>query len=99
SPPRRTRTHYVTWGSQRMQKHNFGVTCPGALLVGPAPGPPEHEKCCVLVSRPGRTRTHYVTWGSQRMQKHKVGVTCPGALLVGPATGPPEHETYYASMS
>jgi hypothetical protein len=27
-----------------MQKHKFGVTCPGALFVESAQVPPEHEK-------------------------------------------------------
>jgi hypothetical protein len=34
----------VTRRSHRMQKHNIGVTCPGALFMQTAPGPPEHEK-------------------------------------------------------
>jgi hypothetical protein len=36
--------HYVTHKSYWMQKHKFGVTCPNALFVETAPGPPEHEK-------------------------------------------------------
>jgi hypothetical protein len=30
----RTQTHYMTQRSHRKQKHKFGVTSPGALLVG-----------------------------------------------------------------
>jgi hypothetical protein len=34
----------VTRRSSRMQKHKFGITCPGALFVDSIPVPPEHEK-------------------------------------------------------
>jgi hypothetical protein len=36
--------HYVTHKSHRMQKHKFGVMCPGALFMENAPGQLEHEK-------------------------------------------------------
>jgi hypothetical protein len=36
--------HYVMHRSHQMQKHKFGVTCPGALFVISVPVPPEHEK-------------------------------------------------------
>jgi hypothetical protein len=36
--------HYMTHRSCRMQKHNFGVTCPSALFMETALSPPEHEK-------------------------------------------------------
>jgi hypothetical protein len=84
--------HYVTYRSHRMQKHKFGVTCPGALFVESVPVPPEHEQLCVDVSRPGCTRMHYVTHRSHRMQKYKFGVTCPDMLFMKTAPGPPEHE-------
>jgi hypothetical protein len=46
SAPRhvQTRLHYVTRRSHRMQKHMFGVMCPGVLFDDAASGPPEHEK-------------------------------------------------------
>jgi hypothetical protein len=75
-----------------MQKHKFGVTCHGALLVGLALNRPKNEKYYNDVSHPGRTRMCYVTSRSHGMQKHKFGVTCPIALSFGPALGPPENE-------
>jgi hypothetical protein len=53
--------NYITLKSDRMQKHKFGVTYLGALLMETALGPEEHEKYCVAVSRPGLTEMHYVT--------------------------------------
>jgi hypothetical protein len=44
SCPGCTRMHYVIRRSHRMQKHKFGVTCPGALFVEYVPVPPKHEK-------------------------------------------------------
>jgi hypothetical protein len=38
-----TKMHYVTCRSHRMQKHKFGVTCPGALFVISVPVPLQHE--------------------------------------------------------
>jgi hypothetical protein len=73
--------HYVTHGSHQIQKHKFGVMCHGVLFMEIAPGPPEHEKCCVDISRLGLTGMHYVTHRSQWMQKHKFSITCPGAFL------------------
>jgi hypothetical protein len=57
----RTEMHYVTHRSHRIKKHKYGVTCPDALFMETAPGPSEHEKYRVDVSRPGRTRMHYLT--------------------------------------
>jgi hypothetical protein len=34
----------VTRRSHRMQKHKFGVTCPAALFLETALGPPDQEK-------------------------------------------------------
>jgi hypothetical protein len=34
----------VTHRSHRMQKHKFGVMCPGTLAMETASCPPEHEK-------------------------------------------------------
>jgi hypothetical protein len=84
--------HYVTHRSDRMQKHKFSVTSPNALPMETAPGPHEHEKECVDVSRPGRTKIHYVTCRSHRMEKHKFSVTCPGALFVISVPVPLQHE-------
>jgi hypothetical protein len=36
--------HYVTHRSHQMQKHKFGLTCPGAHFVESVPVPLEHEK-------------------------------------------------------
>jgi hypothetical protein len=44
--------HYLTRISKWMQKHKFGVTCPDSLSMETTPGPPEHKKECVDVSRP-----------------------------------------------
>jgi hypothetical protein len=82
-----------------MQKHKFGVACPGALFMEIALGPSEHEKYCVDVSRPGRTGMPYVNSRSHRMQKHKFGKTCPGALFMEFVLGPPEHEKYCVNVS
>jgi hypothetical protein len=40
--------HYVTRRSHQLQKHKFGVTCPGTLFVRSDPGPSEHENCASL---------------------------------------------------
>ncbi len=74
--------YYVTHRSQQLQKHKFGVTCPGALFVESVLEPHEYEIYCVNISHPGRIRMHYMTRISHRMQKHKFGVTCPSALLM-----------------
>jgi hypothetical protein len=34
----------VTHKCHRMQKHKFGVTCPGAVFIEYVPVPPELEK-------------------------------------------------------
>jgi hypothetical protein len=44
SRPERTRMHYVTRRSHRMQKHKFGVMFPGALFVISVPVPLKYEK-------------------------------------------------------
>jgi hypothetical protein len=84
--------HYVTCRSHRRQKYKFGVTCPDALFMETALGPPEHEKKCVDVTCPEHTGMHYVTRKSHRMQKHKFGVTCLSALFVESVLVSPEHE-------
>jgi hypothetical protein len=56
--------HYVTRISHRMQKHKFGVMCPGTLFVETAPGPPEHEKLCIDISRPDAHKC--TTWPKDR---------------------------------
>jgi hypothetical protein len=43
--------HYLTHISHCMQKHKFGVTCPTALFMETALGPPEQEKWYVNISR------------------------------------------------
>jgi hypothetical protein len=53
--------HYVTHRSHQMQKHKFGVMCPGVPFVESVPVPPKHEKKCVDVSCRGRIEMHYVT--------------------------------------
>jgi hypothetical protein len=84
--------HHVTHRSHWMQKHKFGVTCPGALFMKSTLGPLEHEKECVDVSCPRGTRMHYVSRRSHRMQEQKFSVTCPGTLFLETASGPPELE-------
>jgi hypothetical protein len=83
--------HYVTHKSHRMQKHKFGVTCPGVLFVESIPVPPKHENS-VNVSRRGSIRMPYMAHRSHRMQKHKFGVTCPGVLFVESIPVPSEYE-------
>jgi hypothetical protein len=75
-----------------MQKQKFSITCPDALLVETAQGPPEHEKECINVSHPGRTGMYYITRKSHRMQKHKFGVMCPNVHCMETTLGPLEHE-------
>jgi hypothetical protein len=53
--------HYMTRRSHQMQKHKFGVTCPGTLIVESVPVSPKLEKYCVYVSRSRRIGMHYVT--------------------------------------
>jgi hypothetical protein len=53
--------HYVTHRSHRIQKYMFGIMFPNTLIMETAPGPFEHEKECVDISRPGWTKTHYKT--------------------------------------
>jgi hypothetical protein len=74
--------HYVTHKPRWMQKHRFGITCPSALFVETASGPPEHEKLCINVLHSRCTGMYYVTHRSHRMQKHKFGVTCPSTLVM-----------------
>jgi hypothetical protein len=52
--------NYMTYISHRMQKHKFGITCPGALFVATASGPHKHEKLFIDDLRPGCTEMHYV---------------------------------------
>jgi hypothetical protein len=84
--------HYVTHRSHRMQKHKFSVTCPITLLMETTPGPPEHEKYCIDVSRTGHTEKHYMSHRSHQMQKPWFSVTCPNALFVESVPVPPEHK-------
>jgi hypothetical protein len=85
--------HYKTHISHQMQKHKFGVTCPGLLIMETAPDPPKHVKEHVKVSWPGCNGMHYVTHRSHQMQKkQKFGVTCPDALFIETTSGPPKHE-------
>jgi hypothetical protein len=74
--------HYVTRGSHQIQKHKFSVTCTIMLFVETTPGPQEHEKYCIHVSRPGCTRKHYKSHRSDQVQKPKLRVTCPSALSI-----------------
>jgi hypothetical protein len=83
---------YMTFISHSMQKHKFSITGPDAFFVETVPGPLEHEKECVGISRSGYTGIHCVTHKSQWMQKHKFGVTCHGAVFVKSVFVPPEHE-------
>jgi hypothetical protein len=73
--------------------------CPVILLVGPAPGTPEHKKWCINIPRPECTRVHNVSHRSHRMQKHNSGITSPGMVLMGSTPGPPEHEKYCVNVS
>jgi hypothetical protein len=83
--------HYVARRSHRMQKHKFDITSPSKLFMETALGPPENDKCIVVLC-PDRTGMHYVTHSSHRMQKHKFGITCLNALFMKTAPGPPGHE-------
>jgi hypothetical protein len=60
--------YYVTHISHWMQKHMFGVTCPGVLFMKTALGPAEHEKWCIDVSRPRRIGIHNVTSRPHQMK-------------------------------
>jgi hypothetical protein len=82
---------YMTHRSHQMQKHKFGVMCPGVLFAKSIPVPLEHEKYCIDISRPGRNRKHYLTYRSHQMQKHKFSVTCLSAIFLQIAPGPPKH--------
>jgi hypothetical protein len=42
--PERTRMHYVTHRSHRMQKHKFGVTCNSVFFMETEPVSLEHKK-------------------------------------------------------
>jgi hypothetical protein len=75
-----------------MQKHKFGVTCPGELFVLSTLVPPEHEKLFIDISRLECTRTHYVTSKLHQKQKHKFDVICLDVLFMESVIGPPEHE-------
>jgi hypothetical protein len=92
SRPRHTEMHYVIQRSHRMQKHKFGVMCPGTVFVETAPVPPKHEKYYVDISHRGRTGLHYVTRRSNWIQKLMFGVTCPPVVFMKIAPGPPVHE-------
>jgi hypothetical protein len=84
--------HFVTRRSNRMQKHKFGVTCPGAIFVESLPISPKHEKLCTDVSCPRCTEMHYVTHRYHQRQKHKFGVTSHDALFVESEPVPPQHD-------
>jgi hypothetical protein len=92
SRPGCTRMHYVILRSHHMQKHKFGITCPGTLFMETAPGPLKHEKECRIVSRPGHSRIHYMTCRFHWMQKHMFSVMSPGALFVLSVWVPPKLE-------
>jgi hypothetical protein len=62
------------------------------LIMETAPGPPEHEKECVDISRCGCTGMHYVTDISHCMRNHQYAITCPAALSMETASGPSKHE-------
>jgi hypothetical protein len=87
-----TEVYYVTHRSHQMQKHKFGVMCPGTLFVESVPVPPENEKWCINISHPKCTEMHNVTVRLYRTQKHTIGVTCPGTLFVESVPVPTEHE-------
>jgi hypothetical protein len=84
--------HYGTHGSQRMQKHNFGVTCPDMIFLESVLVPLEHEKQCVDVSHLECIEMHYKTHRSHRIQKHTFGVTCPDMIFVESVPVPPDLE-------
>jgi hypothetical protein len=85
--------HYVIHRSHWIQQQKFNITCPSALLMEITPGPTEHEKLCVDVSRWGCTGKHYVTRRSHQIQKTQVRHNVSWcAFFLETAPGPPEHE-------
>jgi hypothetical protein len=88
----RTRVHYVSCRSHRMEKLNFGVTCPGALFVISLPVPPNHEKKCVNILLPIHTGMQYMTRRSHLMHKHMFSKTCPVVVFVISVPVAPERE-------
>jgi hypothetical protein len=60
--------HYVIRRYHRLQKHKFGLRCPGAFFVKSVCVSLEQEKLCVDTTRPRRTTIHFMTYISHWMQ-------------------------------
>jgi hypothetical protein len=88
--------HNVTRRSHQMQKHMFGVRCPGAIFVVSVPVSHRQEKLCIDVSCPIRTKMHYMTRISNWMQKHMFGKMCTAALFMETTQG---HQSMKNSVS
>jgi hypothetical protein len=84
--------HYVTHRSHRIQKHKFGVMCPGRLFVESVPVPPEQKK---IARRCFTSRMHRNALRVPQIPldaKHKFGVMCTVALFVKSVPVPPDYE-------
>jgi hypothetical protein len=76
---------YVTRRTHRMQKHMFGVTYLGTLIL-------ENilvNKSMKSVLRPKCAGINYVTHRSHQVQNHKLGLTWPDALFIETARAHP----------
>jgi hypothetical protein len=96
---------YVTRRSHRMQKHKFGVTCPGVPRMHRNE---LHDPMCFLPNpyrfHPSMKTSAMMFHGSDASEcctrpidpngckKHKFGLTCFGVLFVESAPVPTEHE-------
>jgi hypothetical protein len=79
--------HYVTHRSYRMQKHKFGMTCPGMLFTKTAPGPPSMKNSASMFC--ALNAPEYTTWPQTPPDaKHKFSVTSPGGAVYKNRTGP-----------
>jgi hypothetical protein len=93
------RTHQNTLRSLHNPPYAKTQVRHNALLMKTAPGPPEHEKKCIDISRHICIGMHCVTQRSNRMQKHKFSVNYSGTLFKGTALSPPEHEKLCFNVS
>jgi hypothetical protein len=83
--------HYVAHRSHWMQKHMFGVTCPGVVFMETAPGPPS-----LKIVRPDfALQMHRNALRDPHIppdKNLKFNVTCLGALFVEFVLVPTEYE-------
>jgi hypothetical protein len=92
TPVQRSGMHYVTCRSHRIQKHKFGVMCPGTHFVESIPVPPRARKILHRCFAPLTHRNALHVPQIPSNPEHEFRVMCPGALSVESVTVLHEHE-------